>query len=78
MDIPCMTLRDSTERPETITVGTNVLVGTNPQNLAPHLKNLSAGKWKKGSIPKFWDGRASERIVRILLDIYQMEKLQKL
>lgn len=78
LDIPCMTLRDSTERPETITVGTNVLVGTNPQNLAPHLKNLSAGKWKKGSIPKFWDGRASERIVRILLDIYQMEKLQKL
>lgn len=71
LGVPCMTLRDSTERPETVTVGTNELVGTNPQNLLPHLKNLSMGKWKKGAIPEFWDGKTSERIVRLLLNIYQ-------
>lgn len=69
--VPCMTLRDSTERPETVDVGTNELVGTNPKNLAPHLENIAAGKWKKGSIPELWDGKTSERIVRILLEIYQ-------
>jgi UDP-N-acetylglucosamine 2-epimerase (non-hydrolysing) len=71
LGVPCMTLRDSTERPETVNIGTNELVGTNPQNLALHLENIAGGKWKKGFIPKMWDGKASERIVQILLDIYQ-------
>ncbi len=71
LGIPCMTLRDSTERPETVLIGTNELVGTNPQNLAPHLENIAAGRWKKGSIPELWDGKTSERIVQILFDIYQ-------
>jgi UDP-N-acetylglucosamine 2-epimerase (non-hydrolysing) len=73
LGIPCMTLRDSTERPETVLIGTNELVGTNPQNLAPHLENIAAGRWKKGSIPELWDGKTSERIVQILLDIYQRQ-----
>jgi UDP-N-acetylglucosamine 2-epimerase (non-hydrolysing) len=71
LSVPCMTLRDSTERPETVEIGTNELVGTNPENLAAPLENLANGNWKKGAIPKLWDGKTSERIVRILSEIYQ-------
>ena len=66
MGVPCLTLRDNTERPETITVGTNELIGTNPANLAPALARVLAGRWKKGAIPEKWDGRAGERIVATL------------
>ena len=63
MGVPCMTLRTSTERPETITVGTNELLGTDPAALKPALDRLFAGEWKKGGIPEKWDGRTAERIV---------------
>jgi UDP-N-acetylglucosamine 2-epimerase (non-hydrolysing) len=63
LGVPCMTLRDSTERPETVTIGTNVLLGTNPAALAPALDRLFEGRWKTGGIPELWDGRAGERIV---------------
>ncbi len=63
MGIPCMTLRDNTERPETVTVGTNELLGTDPTAIAPALDTLFSGQWKKGSIPELWDGRTAERIV---------------
>ncbi len=63
LKIPCITLRDSTERPETVTIGTNELIGSNPVALAPYLDRLFAGKWKKGLVPDKWDGKASERIV---------------
>ena len=63
MGIPCMTLRDNTERPETVTAGTNELLGTDPSAVAPALEKLFSGQWKKGSIPELWDGRAAERIV---------------
>lgn len=66
MGVPCLTLRDNTERPETVTVGTNELIGTDPANLGPALARLIAGKWKKGAIPERWDGKAGERIVDIL------------
>jgi UDP-N-acetylglucosamine 2-epimerase (non-hydrolysing) len=66
MGVPCMTLRDSTERPETVTVGTNELLGTDPAALAPAFERLFAGAWKKGSIPDKWDGRSGERIVAAL------------
>jgi UDP-N-acetylglucosamine 2-epimerase (non-hydrolysing) len=66
LGVPCLTLRDNTERPETITIGTNELIGTNPDNLAPALARLMAGQWKKGAIPPKWDGRAAERIVEHL------------
>jgi UDP-N-acetylglucosamine 2-epimerase (non-hydrolysing) len=69
MKVPCMTLRDNTERPETITVGTNELVGTDPKNVAPFMKKLHAGQWKAGDIPKLWDGRTSQRIVNDLLTL---------
>lgn len=77
LEVPCLTLRDSTERPETIEIGTNELVGTNPKNLAPYLKRLSQGQWKKGTTPKLWDGRTSERIVEILLRIYSTQKVDE-
>jgi UDP-N-acetylglucosamine 2-epimerase (non-hydrolysing) len=63
MGVPCLTLRDNTERPETVSVGTNELIGTNPANLGPALKRLMDGRWKKGAIPKKWDGQAAVRIV---------------
>jgi len=67
MKIPCMTLRDNTERPETITIGTNELVGTNPENVAPYMEKLQKGDWKLGAIPHLWDGHTAERIVEDLL-----------
>jgi UDP-N-acetylglucosamine 2-epimerase (non-hydrolysing) len=66
MGIPCMTLRNNTERPETITTGTNELLGTNPKSIKPAFEKLLSGKWKKGAIPEKWDGKTSERIVNIL------------
>jgi UDP-N-acetylglucosamine 2-epimerase (non-hydrolysing) len=64
-----MTLRDNTERPETITIGTNELIGTNPKAIKPALEKLFSGQWKKGSIPEWWDGRTAERIVDILIKL---------
>ena len=66
MGVPCITLRDNTERPETCTVGTNELIGTNPAAIKPALDKLFAGEWKKGAIPELWDGHAAERIIEIL------------
>ena len=66
MGVPCITLRDNTERPETCTIGTNELIGTNPDNIKPALDKLFAGQWKKGGIPALWDGHTAERIVDIL------------
>ena len=70
MGVPCITLRDNTERPETITIGTNELIGTNPEAIKPTLEKLFAGKWKEGGIPELWDGKAAERIVEKLIEIY--------
>lgn len=66
MGIPCITLRDNTERPETVFIGTNQLVGTKPKSLRLALEKLFAGDWKKGRIPDLWDGKAAERIVNHL------------
>jgi UDP-N-acetylglucosamine 2-epimerase (non-hydrolysing) len=69
MGIPCMTLRNNTERPETITTGTNELLGTDPKSIKPAFKKLLSGNWKKGSIPEKWDGKTADRIVEILLEL---------
>jgi UDP-N-acetylglucosamine 2-epimerase (non-hydrolysing) len=66
MGVPCMTLRDSTERPETVTMGTNELLGTNPDAIAPAMRKLLSGDWKKGSVPPLWDGHTAERIIKII------------
>jgi UDP-N-acetylglucosamine 2-epimerase (non-hydrolysing) len=70
MGVPCMTLRDSTERPETCTVGTNELLGTDPKSIPPAFERLFAGKWKKGGIPEMWDGKTAQRIVGHIIDIF--------
>jgi UDP-N-acetylglucosamine 2-epimerase (non-hydrolysing) len=64
--IPCMTLRANTERPETVSIGTNVLLGINPESISPAMEKLLSGNWKKGAIPPLWDGHAASRIVSIL------------
>ncbi|MEO7768592.1 MAG: UDP-N-acetylglucosamine 2-epimerase, partial [Ferruginibacter sp.] len=70
MGIPCMTLRDNTERPETISIGTNELLGTNPGAIKPAMEKLFSGNWKKGGIPALWDGKTSKRIINHLLEIF--------
>lgn len=68
MGVPCITLRDNTERPETCTIGTNKLIGTKPEAIKPALDLLFAGQWQQGAIPPLWDGHTAERIVEILLN----------
>ena len=63
LNIPCLTLRNSTERPETVTIGTNELIGDDLCKLKLYLKKIMNGEWKKGTIPPFWDGKTSERII---------------
>ena len=67
LKIPCLTLRDNTERPETITIGTNELVGTNPKAIHAALNKIFTGDWKEGGIPPLWDGKAAERIIEHLI-----------
>ena len=69
MGVPCMTLRDNTERPETITEGTNELIGTNPKAIAPAFKKLLSNNWKIGKVPELWDGKTANRIVDIIMKI---------
>ena len=72
LNIPCMTLRNSTERPETCEIGTNILVGTNPDKISKAFKVLLSNNWKDGAAPDLWDGKASERIIDHLIEIYQL------
>ena len=62
MGVPCITLRDNTERPETVELGTNELIGTDPEAIAPAMRRLFSGAWKKGAIPPLWDGKTAQRI----------------
>jgi UDP-N-acetylglucosamine 2-epimerase (non-hydrolysing) len=70
MGVPCLTLRDTTERPETVTTGSNELIGTDPEKLKPALDRLFAGQWKEGGIPEKWDGKTGERIVAVLEQLF--------
>lgn len=70
LKIPCLTLRNSTERPETVTIGTNELIGTDPSNLTLFLDRLKLNQWKQSGIPEMWDGKTAERIVSKLIELY--------
>lgn len=69
MGVPCITLRSNTERPETVTIGTNELVGNDINKLVAALNSIFTGTWKQGNIPDLWDGKTAQRIVKILSGI---------
>jgi UDP-N-acetylglucosamine 2-epimerase (non-hydrolysing) len=66
--IPCLTLRQNTERPITATRGTNRIVGTEPGAIYESWREVADGKWPGGELPERWDGKAAGRIVRVLLE----------
>jgi len=70
LGVPCLTVRQNTERPVTVTLGTNTLVGRNMDLLATEIRRILAGRGKIGAQPDLWDGRAGERIAGCLLERY--------
>ena len=69
LNIPCLTLRDSTERPETVIIGTNMLVGTDPKSIGKPMNTILNGNWKSGKVPEFWDGKTSRRIIKHIISV---------
>jgi UDP-N-acetylglucosamine 2-epimerase (non-hydrolysing) len=67
LGVPCVTIRENTERPVTVDVGTNYLVGTSPGAILAASGEILSGKGKKGAVPPLWDGHAAERIVDVIL-----------
>jgi UDP-N-acetylglucosamine 2-epimerase (non-hydrolysing) len=68
LGVPCLTLRDNTERPITVDEGTNLLVGQRPDKIVDAAREILAGRSKRGRVPSLWDGHASERVVEILTE----------
>jgi UDP-N-acetylglucosamine 2-epimerase (non-hydrolysing) len=66
LGVPCLTVRNNTERPVTVSMGTNVIVGRDREKLGAELAKVVSGNGKTGSIPPLWDGHAGERIAAIL------------
>lgn len=71
LGVPCLTLRENTERPITITEGTNELIGTDKSKIIERTFEILRNGGKKGRIPKYWDGKASKRIVRVIGNIFK-------
>ena len=67
LGVPCVTIRENTERPVTVELGTNYLVGTDPAAILATSAEILSGRGKKGTVPPLWDGHAAERIADILL-----------
>jgi len=66
LGVPCLTFRENTERPVTVTQGTNTVVGCDPQRIVAEASAVLDGKSKAGRVPELWDGRAAERVVAAL------------
>jgi len=66
LGVPCLTLRANTERPVTITEGTNTLVGTDPERIVREVERVLGGQGKAGRVPALWDGQAAQRIVAVI------------
>jgi UDP-N-acetylglucosamine 2-epimerase (non-hydrolysing) len=73
--VPCLTLRSNTERPSTVELGTNELVGDDLQRVDPIVEQIADGRWKRGGIPPLWDGHAAERVVRELVGFHRQREL---
>jgi UDP-N-acetylglucosamine 2-epimerase (non-hydrolysing) len=67
MGVPCLTLRMNTERPITVTVGTNRVVGVEPGGIHTAWRDVAEGRWPSGTLPERWDGKAAARIADVLL-----------
>ena len=65
--VPCITLNNYTEHQETVSVGSNVLVGEDPEKLRAAVAQMVSGEWKKCALPDRWDGRTAERILQVLI-----------
>jgi UDP-N-acetylglucosamine 2-epimerase (non-hydrolysing) len=68
LGIPCLTLRENTDRPVTVTEGTSTIVGTSREKIVSEAAKVIEGNRKKGQVPKYWDGKAAGRIIRCLLE----------
>lgn len=73
LGVPCLTVRENTERPVTVSIGTNILVGQDIVRLRTEAEAILAGKGKKGTVPPLWDGHAAERIAAILINKYSLD-----
>ncbi len=77
LHIPCLTMRTTTERPETVAIGTNELIGNDLLKLKRYIKKIIDDKWKKGTVPIFWDGKTAKRIVKKINSIYEDKTIEK-
>ena len=64
--MPCITIRENTERPVTVDEGSNVVAGTDPARIVAEVRKVLRGEGKQGRRPHLWDGRAAQRIVEVL------------
>jgi UDP-N-acetylglucosamine 2-epimerase (non-hydrolysing) len=82
LNVPCLTMRDTTERPETVDSGTNVLIGDDVEKLRFNMEKILANQWKTSQVPELWDGNAAHRIVEILTskfgNINSIDQAQKI
>ena len=78
LSVPCLTLRNNTERPITVEIGTNTIIGEDLEKLPELVKDIEEGRYKKGKIPEKWDGKAAERIVEVIQRfIYETQNLDR-
>jgi UDP-N-acetylglucosamine 2-epimerase (non-hydrolysing) len=77
LGVPCLTVRDTTERPVTVSEGTNTLVGINPMRLYQEIQHILHGNAKRGQIPSLWDGQTAERIVHIIKALFEAGSMKQ-
>lgn len=70
LGVPCITLRENTERPVTVTEGTNIVVGTDRNKIVKKTLEILNKHTLEGQTPEFWDGKASKRIVKLIIDYF--------
>jgi UDP-N-acetylglucosamine 2-epimerase (non-hydrolysing) len=68
LKVPCLTLRENTERPVTVEIGSNQIVGTDPNVIIRAYRRATNSGWREPKIPPLWDGRAAERIVKVICE----------